>query len=242
MWMFKPFSGKEQTGLEGRLIEIGNEKLRVQSIIAEGGFSCVYLAHDAVNASKQYALKHMICQDEDSLVLAIKEIQVMKLLKGHPNVVTLVSHSILDMGRRKEVLLALEFCEKSLVNVLESRGTRYFDEKQVLSIFRDVCNAVFAMHSLSPPIAHRDLKAENVILGLEGGWKLCDYGSTSTNHKCFATPEEMGIEEDNIRKHTTPAYRAPEMWDLYRKEVISEKVDVWVRLSYMFSMYFNLPL
>lgn len=227
MWMFKPFSGKEQTGLEGRLIEIGNEKLRVQNIIAEGGFSCVYLAHDSVNASKQYALKHMICQDDDSLDLVMKEIQVMKLLKGHPNVVTLVVHSIIDMGRRKEVLLAMEFCEKSLANVLESRGTRYFEEKQVLSIFRDVCNAVFAMHSLSLPIAHRDLKAENVLLGLEGGWKLCDYGSTSTNHKCFSTPEEMGIEEDNIRKHTTPAYRAPEMWDLYRKEVISEKVDVW---------------
>lgn len=153
--MFKPFSGKEQSGLEGRLMEIGNEKLRVQSVIAEGGFSCVYLAHDAANISKQYALKHMICQDGESLDLAMKEIQVMKLLKGHPNVVTLVAHSILDMGRRKEVLLVLEFCGESLVNVLESRGAAYFEEKKVLSIFRDVCNAVFAMHSLSPPIAHR---------------------------------------------------------------------------------------
>jgi hypothetical protein len=34
----------------------------------------------------------------------------------------------------------------------------------------------------------------------------------STNHKCFDKPEEMGIEEDNIRKHTTPAYRAPEVY------------------------------
>lgn len=225
--MFKPFSGKEQSGLEGRLIEIGSEKLRVQNVIAEGGFSCVYLVHDAANVSKQYALKHIICQDGESLDLAMKEIQVMKLLKGHPNVVTLVAHSILDMGRRKEVLLVLEFCGESLVNVLESRGTAYLEEKKVLSIFRDVCNAVFAMHSLSPPIAHRDLKAENVLLGSEGAWKLCDFGSSSTNHRCFDRPEEMGIEEDNIRKHTTPAYRAPEMWDLYRREVICEKVDIW---------------
>jgi AP2-associated kinase len=55
------------------------------------------------------------------------------------------------------------------------------------------------------------LKAENVLLGPDGLWKLCDYGSTSTNHKRFEKPEEMGIEEDNIRKHTTPAYRAPEV-------------------------------
>ena len=57
----------------------------------------------------------------------------------------------------------------------------------------------------------RDLKVENVLMGGDGLWKLCDFGSTSTNHKHFDKPDEMGLEEDNIRKHTTPAYRAPEV-------------------------------
>ncbi|CAI0552296.1 unnamed protein product [Linum tenue] len=227
MWRFKPFAQKEPVGLEGRYIDVGNLKIHVRHVIAEGGFSRVYLAQDAVHLSKQYALKHMMCNDEESLDLAMKEINVMKSLKGHPNVVTLYGHTILDSGRMKEALLLLEFCEKSLVSVLEGRGAEHFDEKQALSIFRDVCNAVFAMHSQSPPIAHRDLKAENLLLGPDGSWKLCDFGSTSTNHKRFEKPEEMGIEEDNIRKHTTPAYRAPEMWDLYRRDHISEKVDIW---------------
>ncbi|XP_010265881.1 PREDICTED: probable serine/threonine-protein kinase DDB_G0280111 isoform X2 [Nelumbo nucifera] len=227
MWRFKQFMPKEHAGLEGRTIDVGNIKVHIRNVIAEGGFSCVYLARDAVHTSKQYALKHIICNDGESLELVTKEISVMKMLRGHPNVVALLAHTILDMGRTKEALLVMEFCEKSLVNVLESRGVGYFEEKQILSIFRDVCNAVFAMHCLTPPIAHRDLKAENLLLGSDGIWKLCDFGSTSTNHKRFERPEEMGIEEDNIRKHTTPAYRAPEMWDLYRKELINEKVDIW---------------
>ncbi|KAL0379925.1 UNVERIFIED_CONTAM: putative serine/threonine-protein kinase DDB [Sesamum angustifolium] len=227
MWRFKPFMQKEQTGLEGRFIDIGNFKVQIRNAIAEGGFSCVYSARDAVHGSKQYALKHIICNDEESQELVMKEISVMKTLKGHPNVVTLHAHASFDMGRTKEAFLLMEYCEKSLVNVLESRGAGFFEEKQVLTIFRDACNAVFAMHCQTPPIAHRDLKAENLLLGSDGLWKLCDFGSISTNHKRFEKPEEMGIEEDNIRKHTTPAYRAPEMWDLFRRELINEKVDIW---------------
>ncbi|KAM7257508.1 hypothetical protein ACFE04_013249 [Oxalis oulophora] len=227
MWRFKPFMQKEPTGLEGRTIDVENLKIHVRNAIAQGGFSCVYLARDVLHPSNQYALKHIICNDNESLDLVVKEVSVMKSLKQHPNVVTLYAHTILDMGRTKEALLVMEFCEKSLVAVLETRGAGYFEELQVLSIFRDVCNAVFAMHSQSPPVAHRDLKAENLLLGPDGLWKLCDFGSTSTNHKRFEKPEEMGIEEDNIRKYTTPAYRAPEMWDLFRRELINEKVDIW---------------
>ncbi|KAL8229710.1 hypothetical protein R6Q57_014610 [Mikania cordata] len=238
MWRIKQFMPKEKSGLEGRMIDIGNLKIHVRQVIAEGGFSCVYLAQDALNGSKQYALKHMICNDEESLELVRKEISVMKSLQGHPNIVMLCAHSIFDMGRTKEALLVMEYCEKSLVNVLESRGADFFEEKQILLMFRDICNAVFAMHCQSPPIAHRDLKAENMLLGPDGLWKLCDFGSTSTNHKRFERPEEMGLEEDNIRKHTTPAYRSPEMWDLFLREVISEKVDIWALGCLLFRICF----
>ncbi|KAJ7949102.1 Serine/Threonine kinase family protein [Quillaja saponaria] len=214
MWRFKPFMQKEPTGLEGRFIDVSNLKIHVQKAIAEGWFSCVYLACDSVHLSKQYALKHIICNDDESLGLVMKEISVMKLLKGHPNAVTLYAHTVFDMERTKEAFLVMEFCEKSLLNVLESRGAGYFDEKQVLSIFRDVCNAVFAMHCQLPLVAHRDLKAENLLF------------------------EEMGIGEDNIRKHTTPAYRAPEMWDLFLRELTNEKVDIWVLGCLLFRMCF----
>ncbi|KAK9114979.1 hypothetical protein Syun_021776 [Stephania yunnanensis] len=125
----------------------------------------------------------------------------MKSLKGHPNVVSLLDHTILDMGRRKEAFLVMELCEKSLVNVLERRGAGYFEEKQVLMIFRDVCNAVLPCTASPHPL----LIAENLLLGADGSWKLCDFDNISTNHKRFERPEEMGIEEDNIRKYTTPA-------------------------------------
>ncbi|GIL75902.1 hypothetical protein Vretimale_5593 [Volvox reticuliferus] len=35
------------------------------------------------------------------------------------------------------------------------------------------------------------------------------------------------MEEENIRRTTTPAYRAPEMWDLYARQRIDTAVDIW---------------
>ncbi|GJY48895.1 zinc finger, CCHC-type containing protein [Tanacetum coccineum] len=140
--------------------------------------------------------------------LVRKEIHVMKLLQGYPNVVVLCAHTILDMGRTKEALLVMEYCDKSLVSVLESRGAGFFEENQILLMFKDIST-----------------KAENLLLGSDGLWKLCDFGSTSTNHKRFERPKEMGIKEDTITNHTTPAYRSPE--DLVLREVIREKFDIW---------------
>ncbi|GKC75476.1 probable serine/threonine-protein kinase PBL8 [Tanacetum coccineum] len=67
--------------------------------------------------------------------------------------------------KTKEALLVMEYCDKSLVSVLESRGAGFFEEEHILLMFNDICNAVFAMHCQSPPIAHRDLKAKNILLG-----------------------------------------------------------------------------
>ncbi|KAJ7560466.1 hypothetical protein O6H91_04G131200 [Diphasiastrum complanatum] len=242
MWRLKQFIPKDQASLEGKSVDVGAFKLQVRSMIAQGGFSSVYLAKDAVTG-KQYAVKHIICNDDESLDLVRKEVAVMKSLRGHPNVVMLHAQAMYDMGRTKECFLVMDHCEKTLVHLLDGRGAGYFEEKQLLLIFLDICNAVYALHCQAPAIAHRDLKAENVLMGPDGLWKLCDFGSTSINHKCFDKPGEMGVEEDIIRKHTTPAYRSPEMWDLYRRELISEKVDIWAlgcllyRIAYLKSAF-----
>ncbi|KAK8940869.1 hypothetical protein KSP39_PZI010678 [Platanthera zijinensis] len=121
MWKFRPFSHRESACLEGRSIDVGNLKVHVRDPIG-GGFSCVYLAHDVVHSSRKYAMKHVISNDGESLELVMKEISVMKLLKEHPNITKLISCSIMDMGRTKEALLVMEFCEMNLVTFLENRA------------------------------------------------------------------------------------------------------------------------
>ncbi|CAG2065984.1 unnamed protein product, partial [Timema podura] len=54
------FSSNISTGqdneLVGQTVEVGNVKLRVKRVIAEGGFAFVFVAHEP-NSGKEYALK-----------------------------------------------------------------------------------------------------------------------------------------------------------------------------------------
>lgn len=67
----------------------------------------------------------------------------------------------------------------SLIEILQSRTTP-FDKETVTKIFYQVCKAVAHMHSQVPPIIHRDLKIENLLISGESSIKLCDFGSATT--------------------------------------------------------------
>ena len=60
-------------------------------------------------------------------------------------------------------------------------------------------------------MAHRDVKVENLLIAaVDGTIKLCDLGSCSTDHRVFRNSTEIGYAQEDIEKHTTLAYRAPE--------------------------------
>ena len=50
----------------------------------------------------------------------------------------------------------------------------------VLRVFYQTSRAVQHMHKQKPPIIHRDLKVENLLLSDQGMLKLCDFGSATT--------------------------------------------------------------
>lgn len=154
----------------------------------------------------------------------------------------------------------MDYCPETLVGWAQPRSWR-LDDAQLAAVALPVAQAVAAMHSLQPPLAHRwvaagiprgvrhscggsqqgvpsphrslltvhgqlpalhccccltllphrDLKAENVLLGPHGGWVLCDFGSASGRHGVLESAHDIALEEEVVRKYTTPAYRAPEV-------------------------------
>jgi len=100
--------------------------------------------------------------------LVISEIDLMTSLY-HNHIISLLQ--IIDTERK--TFLVMEYAAQgSLRKLVNKRG--HLDEEEARSIFRELCLAVNYIHSQN--IAHRDIKAENVLLDWEGHVKLSDFG------------------------------------------------------------------
>ncbi|XP_026519159.1 cyclin-G-associated kinase-like [Terrapene carolina triunguis] len=202
--------------------------------ISEGGFAFVYEAQD-LGSGKDYALKRLLSNEEEKNRAIIQEVCFMKKLSGHPNIVQFCSAASIgkeesDTGQG-EFLLLTELCKGQLVEFLkkvESKGPLSCDT--VLKIFYQTCRAVQHMHKQKPPIIHRDLKVENMLISNQGTIKLCDFGSATTiaHYPDYSwSAQKRAIVEEEITRNTTPMYRTPEMIDLYSNFPIGEKQDIW---------------
>ena len=68
-------------------------------------------------------------------------------------------------------------------------------------------------------------------------FKLCDFGSATQKTMLPESAGHISVLEEEINRYTTMSYRSPEMIDLWRKQLINEKVDIWVC---RFILIFNL--
>lgn len=83
------------------------------------------------------------------------------------------------------------------------------------------------MHYQNPPLIHRDLKVENILLSPPQTYKLCDFGSTTTpmpREKVPTAVEAIQKMELEINKTTTLQYRAPELVDVWGRKGYDEKI------------------
>ncbi|XP_050976543.1 AP2-associated protein kinase 1 isoform X5 [Labeo rohita] len=226
----------------GRAFTVGRHQVTVDETLAEGGFAIVFLVR--TNQGVRCALKRMYVNNEYDLQVCKREIQIMRDLNGHKNIVGFLDSSITAVGGGDvwEVFILMDFCRGGqVVNLMNQRLQTGFSEQEVLQIFCDTCEAVARLHQYKTPIIHRDLKVENILLHDRGHYVLCDFGSATMK---FQNPQNEGVTvvEDEIKKYTTLSYRAPEMVNLYNGKIITTKADIWAMGCLLYKLcFFTLP-
>ncbi|KAK2807361.1 hypothetical protein FQN51_003187 [Onygenales sp. PD_10] len=237
------------TFVPGTKVQVGNHRVVIEKYLSEGGFAHVYVVRlpQPVDGVETAVLKRVAVPDKLSLANMRTEVETMKKLKGHRHIVRYIdSHASQLKGGGYEVFLLMEFCAGGgLIDFMNTRLQNRLTEPEILKIFTDVAEGVACMHYLKPPLLHRDLKVENVLIALHGNsyiYKLCDFGSTAPPRPAATSAAEGRLIEDDVQRHTTLQYRSPEMIDVYRKQPIDEKSDIWALGVLLYKLcYYTTP-
>ena len=229
-------------------------------------------------SSAPLALKQCLLPPELSDAEARHEGDVHASVSAHDDVVTLHAHDVLvppetrgeekrnargesARGRARAALLVMDLCEESLAE--RARRLGGLGEADALRACACAARAVAHMHACDPPVAHFDVKPENVLSVLssppagkknENGdaasarstWRLCDFGSAHVGgDRVFSTPRDRSRAESQFARTTTPTYRAPEMWDVrhpvFAARGVGRPADVWALGCLLFQLLEDRP-
>lgn len=109
-----------------------------------------------------------------------------------------------------ELILIEEYINGiTLQSILEEKTK--LDEDIVIKYMIDLCNALYEIHSIDPPIIHRDIKPLNIMITNDNILKLIDFDisriykhgenmdTTLLGTKGYASPEQFGFEQTDCR-------------------------------------------
>ncbi|KAF9015725.1 hypothetical protein BDQ17DRAFT_1341538 [Cyathus striatus] len=243
---FNPYSQPKGTLVAGQTITVNKYTVQVERYLSQGGFAHVYLVRTPtpVYNTTHHVLKRIAVSSEAMLTEVKKEVDVMRLLRGHPNIVYLIDAAWHKMSNGTyEVFILMEYCPGGgIIDMMNRRLRERLTEAEILQIFVDVCEGVACMHNSRPPLLHRDLKVENILQSSPTSYKLCDFGSAATVSRTPTSTQEIRALEADLNRHTTLQYRAPEMIDVYSKRPIDEKSDVWALGVLLYKLcYYTTP-
>lgn len=179
--------------------------------IGKGGFGEVWKVTQK-QTKRVYVIKVMSKKSiiEQKLVDQInREIEIMYKV-NHPHIVKLINHFEDD----ESFYLIMDYASKGQLYSLLKKQLR-FDEKTAAQYIIELISAIKYLHSFDPPIIHRDVKPENILLDENYRVKLADFGWSNYNNK-----------SGDLRKTYcgTPEYLSPEM---LRKQGHDTNIDIW---------------
>ena len=187
---------------------VGLDHFQVHGLCGEGTFGKVMMA-TKIDTQKVYAMKvirkELLYSDATRVTQAIAEKQVMQQMaaRPHPYVISLRFAFQTD----ENIFLVMDFMGGGdLHNLLEAKGR--LREAWVVVYAAEIALALEHVHAHD--VIFRDLKPENVMIGVDGHLKLTDFGLSKHLGDVDADDEKQK-KRGTATICGTPEYIAPEV-------------------------------
>ncbi|XP_039439320.1 serine/threonine-protein kinase 10 isoform X4 [Culex pipiens pallens] len=180
--------------------------------LGDGAFGKVYKAQNK-ETRQLAAAKMCTLEDEENLSDHMVEIDILSEIK-HGNIVELYEAYSID----DKLWMLIEYCDGGALDSIMVELEKPLTEPQIAYVCKHMVAGLNHLHKNK--VIHRDLKAGNVLLTMDGGVKLADFGVSAKN-------------KHTLQKHDTfigtPYWMAPELvlCETFRDNPYDFKVDIW---------------
>lgn len=190
--------------------------------LARGGMGRVYLARRSGQAGFErfFAVKvmhHQLADDHDAVLMLLDEAHIASRLH-HPNVVSVLDIGTYDAG----YYLVMDYVEGCSLHELLRRNRADRPPRLIVPVILEGLYGLHAVHALknedgvSYGIVHRDVSPHNLLVGLDGGARVIDFGIAKASARFADT--QSGMYKGKL------AYMAPEQ---LKSEEVDARADVW---------------
>jgi ankyrin repeat protein len=159
------------------------QRYRITDTLGQGGVGITYAAQD-LKSGQQVALKALsVRQMGDWKVLELfeREARILEQL-NHPAIPRYLDYFEVDTPEDRAFYIAQELAEgKSFADLVEI-GWRT-NEDGVRRIATQILEILVYLHSLKPPVVHRDIKPQNLIWGQNAKIFLVDFGAVQDTYR-----------------------------------------------------------
>eukprot|EP01018_Ginkgo_biloba_P028237 Gb_34820 [translate_table: standard] len=193
-------------------LERATDYFDVKNELGDGGFGSVYLGK--LRDGRAVAVKRLYHDNSRRIQQFINEVRIFSSLH-HPNLVALYGCT---SAHSPELLLVHEYVSNgTLADHLhgERKGEGLMWEIR-LKIALETARALAFLHSVEPPIIHRDVKSSNILLDDNFDAKLADFGLSRL------VPVDM--THITTAPQGTPGYLDPEYHECFH---LTDKSDVY---------------
>nr|XP_030685783.1 serine/threonine-protein kinase 10 isoform X1 [Globicephala melas] len=189
-----------------------NEVWEIVGELGDGAFGKVYKAKNKETGALA-AAKVIETKSEEELEDYIVEIEILATC-DHPYIVKLLGAYYYDW----KLWIMIEFCPGGAVDAIMLELDRGLTEPQIQVVCRQMLEALTFLHGKK--VIHRDLKAGNVLMTLEGDIRLADFGVSAKNLKTLQKRDSF---------IGTPYWMAPEvvMCETMKDTPYDYKADIW---------------